>query len=333
MNVVSVIVPVFQCEKYLRQCIDSILNQTYKEIELLLIDDGSTDQSPMICDSYKEKDSRVKVIHKQNEGVAKARNIGLDQSSGKYIMFVDSDDWVELDMVEKMIKILEQQKADIVECGYIERKNPICTSEIIKEDICILDNKEKIFYHSIVPGMPYLYKVCWGKIFRDSVCAHVRFPNRTIAEDAAFCNQVFLNCQKIVKTNAKYYNYRITPGSIMHSNIKPAIFESLDTVIDMYNMLMKDNCVYSERFWRAMDEHVSNCAIGIADQIVWKGYKLTDIGGFENFYEKCQIIKKNMSNPTKDFLEFTKNHKKWSKFRRVKLLVRRVVSKAKRIIK
>lgn len=115
---ISIIVPVYKVEPYLRQCVDSILNQTYRDLEILLIDDGSPDCCGKICDEYEKKDKRVRVFHTENRGLSIARNLGLKETQGDYIGFVDSDDWIEPDMYEVLLKCLEETGADICVCGY-----------------------------------------------------------------------------------------------------------------------------------------------------------------------------------------------------------------------
>ena len=121
MPKISIIVPVYNVEKYLRKCVDSILNQTFKDFELILVDDGSIDTSGKICDEYNLKDNRIKVIHKENGGLSSARNAGLDIAQGEYIGFVDSDDWIELDMYEELYKICKENDTDVgivgINCG------------------------------------------------------------------------------------------------------------------------------------------------------------------------------------------------------------------------
>lgn len=332
MELVSIIVPVFQAERYIDVCVNSILSQTYPNIEVILVDDGSTDQSASICDGYCNADPRVTVIHKKNEGVASARNTGLLKSSGEFIMFVDSDDWIEADMIEKLLTIAKRENADVVECDFAQCKDGRSNRKPHDENIYILENKEEIIFHSFVHGVPYLYKVCWGKLIRKELCENASFPNRTVAEDAAFCDQILLQCKKVVKTYNQYYNYRVTPGSIMHSGIKPSVFETLDTVIEMAEMLKKDSYKYSEGFWRAVDYHISNCAVGIADRIIWDGCNPADIDGFEVFYRKCQLIEMQLSLPTEDFRQFVSNYDNWVRFRRYKLIVNRMIRKIRGLI-
>ena len=117
-ELISVVVPVYNVEKYIDKCINSIINQTYKNLEIILVDDGSPDNCGNICDEYAKKDNRIIVIHKENGGVSSARNIGIKNAKGKWITFVDSDDWIENDYVEKLSKIGIQNKAEVVLCGY-----------------------------------------------------------------------------------------------------------------------------------------------------------------------------------------------------------------------
>lgn len=118
---ISIIVPIYNVEKYLQKCVDSILCQTYKNLEIILVNDGSPDNCPAICDEYAKKDKRIKVIHKQNGGVSSARNAGLDVATGKYVQFVDSDDWVEPEYSKTMINLIEENNCDLGICGYIKK--------------------------------------------------------------------------------------------------------------------------------------------------------------------------------------------------------------------
>ena len=215
-ELISIIVPIYKVEKYLNKCIESILNQTYSNLEIILIDDGSPDKSRDICDFYKNKDSRVKVIHKKNEGVSKARNIGLDISKGKYIMFVDSDDYIDKSMVKDLYKLITEQSADVAIGGVIdidENNNQINMSkkkatftinqlEAIKE---LLDEK-------------YFNSVCWGKLYKSNLWENKRFSKDSkIAEDLEILYEVFERVQKVVVNTEKcYYYYTIRQNSVTH---------------------------------------------------------------------------------------------------------------------
>ena len=131
-NLISIIVPIYNVEKYLKKCIDSIINQTYKNLEIILVDDGSPDNCGKICDEYAKKDNRIKVIHKENGGVSSARNVGVENATGEYIGFVDSDDYIEKDMYEVLINNLKKENADI---------SIISNYEVYKNKI--IENKKK----------------------------------------------------------------------------------------------------------------------------------------------------------------------------------------------
>ena len=149
---ISIIVPVYNSEKYIDKCLDSILNQTYKDLEIVLVNDGSNDQSLKILEKYALRDTRIKVVNQENKGVAAARNTGLDNATGEYILYVDSDDWIENNMVERMVEL--SANADIVFCGNDNAVSP----EFVKKIIGITKeiwNKDKIIYE-------FLSQVCFG---------------------------------------------------------------------------------------------------------------------------------------------------------------------------
>ena len=129
-DLISVIIPIYNVEKYLNKCIDSIINQTYKNLEIILVDDGSPDNCPQICDEYAKKDNRIKVIHKKNGGVSSARNVGLINSTGNYIGFIDPDDYIEPIMYEKLLKVLKESNTLVSMCGFYKIKD----NKIIKID-------------------------------------------------------------------------------------------------------------------------------------------------------------------------------------------------------
>lgn len=149
LNKISIIVPIYKVEIYLRKCVDSIVNQTYKNIEILLIDDGSPDNCGIICDEYAKKDERIKVIHKKNGGLSDARNYGIEASSGDYIMFVDSDDYISKDMCEILLKKALENNADIVSCNfkeiYIDNFEEEINKQSIKKSLEIYTNLEVIY--------------------------------------------------------------------------------------------------------------------------------------------------------------------------------------------
>lgn len=208
---ISVIVPVYNVEPYLRKCLDSILAQTYRDLEILIIDDGSTDGSGRICDEYGEKDNRIKVFHTENKGLSCARNFGLDNANGDWIGFVDSDDWIEPDMYEVLIKRAEETGADVVECGYIieyvkKQKKCSVTQKIIP-------SAESI--DALINGK--IQTRVWNKIYRGKLFAEIRFPNGRYFEDIATTHKLVHN-SIVSGCSGFYYHYTQRDSSISQNH-------------------------------------------------------------------------------------------------------------------
>ena len=218
-TLISIIVPVYNSEKYLDKCIKSILSQTYKNYELILIDDGSNDNSPKICDKYSKLDKRVIVIHKKNGGVSSARNAGLEIAKGQYISFVDSDDWIEKDMCEILISNAQMYNADISMCGILtENENKEwenCFLHMPKDRVHIYDNKDTV--KCLLRGDVFPYGPC-AKLYRRDIVEKLRFDvTMKRAEDGYF---VYLCCKAskriVVQNSCKYY-YQYVESSTMHT--------------------------------------------------------------------------------------------------------------------
>lgn len=210
-ELISVIVPVYNVEEYLIECIESIKNQTYKNIEILLVDDGSKDTSGKICDDYLKKDDRIIVIHKENGGLSDARNIGIKNSKGKYLIFVDSDDTIDKDMCEVLYENIKKEKSDIAICElYSEKKlenikkleiKNLSSKEAIKEMLC-----QKLFDTS-----------AGGKLFRKELFNEILFPKGKLYEDLGTIYKLFEIAKKITYISVKKYYYRRRPNSITTS--------------------------------------------------------------------------------------------------------------------
>lgn len=214
MAKVSVIVPIYNVEQYLAKCIDSLLNQTLEDIEIILVDDGATDSSPKICDTYALKDNRIKVIHKSNGGLSDARNVGLEVTKGEYIAFLDSDDWVEPNFYEYLYKLIKREQADIAQCDYIEAYShdaKIDFNEIIKENVHT--GIEALY---LLHGEEYVKTVVvWNKIYKRKLFKSIRFPKGKIHEDEATTYKVLHQASKVVNSNLPMVYYRQREGSIM----------------------------------------------------------------------------------------------------------------------
>lgn len=226
---VSVIVPIYGVEKYLDICIASIVNQTYRNLEILLIDDGSLDSCPQICESWAAKDSRISVYHKKNGGLSDARNYGLDRAKGEYIYCVDSDDWIETSLIEECLAVLEQNKADIAIFEYY-------TSDESGTHIHLSSDAEKFPPEGLYNAseiMKYLWEdkllnFAWSFLAkRDIYSTDIRFPVNALMEDMGTTYKLWSRAKKIFLLQKPLYYYRTRGGSILGKKGKKL---SLDTV-------------------------------------------------------------------------------------------------------
>lgn len=227
---ISVIVPVYNVEQYLRECIDSIICQTYTDLEIILIDDGSPDESPAICDEYAQKDNRIRVIHQKNGGLAKVRNVGIDSAQGEYIAFVDSDDFVSCNFVEHLYNGLVESGAEIATASFFPfQGNDVCEKKL--EFIAfeeILKNEAIRRYCSINAeySMPFI-SAC-NKLFHRSLFDGIRYPEGKLYEDAFTTYKLIDKAKKIVYTPSKLYYYRINPQSILGQSFKEKHLEMVE---------------------------------------------------------------------------------------------------------
>lgn len=222
MNLVSVIVPAYNIEKYIGKCIECIINQTYQDLEIIVVDDGSTDGTHRICKLYASKDERVKVLHQSNGGLSRARNTGIEACSGEFLYFVDGDDLIHTDCIRRLVKIMEEEQCDIVQCGTYsfldEMKIP---KELPKEKHENFSGKEMCEY--LLFGSKYGgdVTVVWDKLYKRSVFAKRRFDIGMLYEDVAIMYELLWNANKVTITNLSLAFYRsMRNGSITHSGNK-----------------------------------------------------------------------------------------------------------------
>lgn len=212
-KLVSIIVPVYCVEAYLAECVDSLLDQTYPHMEILLVDDASPDGCGRICDEYAAKDPRVRVIHKANGGAASARNAGLEVANGAYICLVDADDVVEKNYVQYLLENLLAHHADIAVCGFYE---------VTKAGRRFVDGVSPGIY-SQTEYLACFLKDCscallWNKIYRRGVIGSLRMAEGHKIDDEFFTYQVVMDCQRVVVTDAPLYGYRMRASSVMHND-------------------------------------------------------------------------------------------------------------------
>lgn len=213
-KLVSIIIPVYNIEDYLPQCLDSLLKQKYANYKIILVDDGSDDSSSDLCDEYSEKDKRISVFHLCNGGVSKARNVGIEHSSGEYITFIDGDDWVDPDYLEQLIFQIESNQADISAVGYIEENGHKQRTVTPFDECRIMSGLESMNYigDSKRPWVGF----AWGKLYRLDLLKqnHLEFdPDISICEDSLFNSMAMIHADKVVISAEALYHYRIREDS------------------------------------------------------------------------------------------------------------------------
>ena len=312
---VSIIVPIYNEEKQLRRCVDSILNQTIKDIEVILVDDGSPDNCGSICDEYEKIDKRIKVIHKINGGLSSARNAGAEIATGEYIGFIDSDDWIEKDMYEKLYSIASSQNSDIAKCGY----NVVCEGTVIekfipevpqgtyeKEEIMdnifpstiaskfLFSNKTK---YSTLTAWSHIYK----KEFYDKCDLTFVSEREILSEDFVFNFQAYLKANRITILDNKLYNYDVRIGSLSRGYRSELYKRKLSFYNCFYKGLEQNNLIvkYQDRLNNQYINNMFECIINESYQA--NKVKLFDrIKNMGNILEDQQLKQLLIHYPTKD---------------------------------
>lgn len=213
MSNISVIIPIYNVEKYLSQCLDSVVKQTYRNLEIILVNDGSTDSCRQICDEYASNDARIKIMHKENGGLSDARNAGLKIATGDFISFVDSDDLLSVDFCEKLLHALLEYNADIAECGFRKFESDAELEnlpEVTPANIELFETEMAV--DLLIKD--YLQPMVWNKLYRKEVLLGLKFPVGKLHEDVAWTYQAFGNAKKVLRIEDELYFYRQQADSI-----------------------------------------------------------------------------------------------------------------------
>lgn len=237
----SIIVPVYNVEKYLEKCINSILNQSFSDYELILVDDGSTDNSLSICEYFVALNDKVNVIHQNNGGLSSARNVGLNKASGKYIVFIDSDDFVSLNMLSNCYNILScDEKIDILNFGYrkvTEDGNLICNRSYDKPDLTVREALIEILMDRNINSF------AWSNIYKRELFKDISFPVNTYFEDKYTTYRIYDRAKKVIVVPEQYYNYLVRPGSICNekqlSKIIKGLLDNGFALLEQYNFAVQ----------------------------------------------------------------------------------------------
>ena len=264
---ISVIVPVYKVEKYLPQCIESILCQSYKDFEVILVDDGSPDNSGALCDTYAKKDSRINVIHKENGGVSSARNAGLDSAKGDWICFVDSDDWVEPDFLQELLNTVIASNSEVAVCGIVgEKRKPVRFLNWSSASVALFSQKgfggfswQKIVKADLVNGDE---KIRYNVDYR-------------YLEDSEFFLRVFKKCKRITWNNLPLYNYRENTESVTQQKNNMEIVNHAFSVMD--DIIIRES---NRRIRNAVELQKLNFEFGMVLAAMKKNSESAEIGTY-----------------------------------------------------
>lgn len=210
---VSVIVPVYNVEEYLRACLDSVLGQTYDDLDVIVVDDGSTDGSGRICDQYAQSDRRIRVIHQQNRGLSAARNTGMRAARGEYLTFVDSDDWLSREFVASLVTAILEHRADLAVAGFERAVSQEWEAPVADPEWVPLSRDDAL--RQLVAGRSVQLAVAWGKLYVRDTLAGTEFPVGRFHEDEFVAHRVLGRTARVIVTDQVLYHYRIRGGSIM----------------------------------------------------------------------------------------------------------------------
>ncbi len=239
-GLISIIVPIYRAEKTLKKCVDSILSQTYQNIEIILVDDGSPDNCPYICDNYAKEDDRIRIIHKENSGVSDSRNDGIRIANGEYIGFVDSDDFIEPNMFETMYKLAVQNDVKIVECDYniysITYSNLNKTNDNVR--LGLITGKE--YFNLYFKNENQMNVSPWIHLWHSSIFEKHTFQKGILAEDLLFLFQVLADNYSVFKSDVCVYNYYLSENSITRSSFGQFDIDNMLVLIKIHDIVKKN---------------------------------------------------------------------------------------------
>lgn len=318
-KLISVMVPVYNVGPYIENCLESLIHQTYENLEIILVDDGSTDNSLEICKKYEAMDNRIKVIHKENGGLSTARNAGLDAATGDYYSFVDSDDYISTRFYEIMLNVALEHSADIVECDYNKIPFEDVTPENrdsfldVKENrqVSIINNEQALL--ELFSDDLHLYiktVVSWSKLYKKETYNNIRFPVSKLNEDEFTTYRVLHNCKKIATIDDVLYGYIKRPNSIMSATLslkRLDVLDAFDGCIEYFH-----NHALYELEYRARARFLEN-TIELAVKMPRFDPSIADTAKkllIKKFDDKFELNMKTLeaeNNLPKDRIEFFRN--------------------------
>ena len=226
-DLISIIIPIYNVEKYLEKCLNSVISQTYNNIEIILVNDGSKDKSKEICNNYAKRDNRIRVIHNENKGVSNARNTGIDIAKGKYITFIDADDYVDKNYVDVLYALCIKNNADIAVCGV---KDEDYAGNVINETNEMEIKLHKKEFLKELLNEKYFFSVCWAKLYKNNVIDNIRFnEDMKIGEDFEFLYKLLQNVNiAYINTTKKTYHFLMREGSATKSGFNEEWKKQID---------------------------------------------------------------------------------------------------------
>ena len=286
----SVVVPVYNVEKYVSKCLESLINQTYKDFEIIIINDGATDGSLSICEEYAKKDSRIRVISQENKGLAVARRTGALEAKGEYIMNVDSDDWVDAPYLEEMAKIIKENHPDLVCMNHYENEDHLYQNPNFNDVLLNKESIKSLIYPYLIRNIRYEYFIptAWAKAFKRELFTEYTCTTRIqVGEDGAVIVPVVVGANTIYLSSKAYYHYRISDHSMIQ-NKKPRNYSD---VINVYNHLVACLGENYEEFKLQIDRLVCHLAFNCS---------VTQFYTDKKYSEVKKIILENLKNPVID---------------------------------
>lgn len=297
----SVVVIIYKVEKYLNKCIESIVNQTYKNLEIILVDDESPDNCPKMCDEWAKKDSRIKVLHKKNGGVSDARNKGMELVTGEYLAFVDADDFLSIDMYKTLVDLLEKNDADMSACRDSQFEDGTEPNFTIEDNVYLFKNSNEA-YKNLFSNNNVILNNTWNKLCKKELYDGIIFPYGESAQDTSTTYKIIAKCKKVAVTPSKLYAYRQRRESAVHKCSRKFAIDCITAYNRQYNDL-KDNKEIAEYLNIYMAKSIYLCFVQLAmvgdkelydSELVLKEYKLLKkLVTFKNikYYLEGRILK------------------------------------------
>ena len=306
-ELISVIVPIYKVENYLDRCVKSIVEQTYPNLEIILVDDGSPDQCPKLCDEWAKKDQRIKVIHKENGGLSDARNVGMKIMMGDYVSYIDSDDWIAEDMYETMLDAIKKNHADICECGFERTSGMIENARTQQNDQAVILEKENALLAVVEEK---IQPVVWNKLYKREIVETLYFEVGKYNEDEFFTYKAIEKAEKIVQIPYIGYYYFFREDSIINETYTIRRLDGLEARYERMKYLKK----YPEIYGIAKRQLVFNCMYHYQ-----KGLQFLSGKELGELKKKVKRIYYDISITKEDIQKYTLKEKIWFYISKVSL--------------